>query len=152
MKKKMIKNEVSGFTLVELMVCSFFLTFAFLAVIGGFIYCMDLNDLSRNSSYATKTSKSRMESIKNTAFNQLIATYNNVTFTSTNLTGIGVSYITAQNPDLYKITVVYCWKQKNGRVIGEDKNLNGILNAGEDLNGDGKINSIVELVNYVYNG
>ncbi len=141
----------SGFSLAELMVASVFLIFALMAVILGYLKCMELNDLSRNSSFAIKAVKSRMETIKNTAFNQLVPTYHNVTFTVNNLTGQGVSYVDSSDPILYKISVVYCWRQKSGRVIGEDKDLDGVLDAGEDLNGDGRISSIVELVNYVYN-
>ena len=141
----------SGFSLVELMVASVFLVFVFLAVIVGYLKCMELNDLSRNSSFAIKAVKSRMETIKNTPFVQLTPLYNNVVFTSNNLTGKGVSYINTTNPDLQQISFVQCWKKKSGRVIGEDKDLDGVLDAGEDLNGDGRINSIVELVNYVYN-
>ncbi len=148
----MRKNSQSGFTLAELMVATMILVFAFLAVMIGYIRCMDLNDLSRNSSYAIKAVKSRMETIKNTPFVNLSALYNNVTFTSPNLPGgIGVSYVDTTTADLYKVTVVFCWKQKNGRVVGEDKNLNGVLNVGEDLDGNGLIGSIVEVVNYVYN-
>jgi hypothetical protein len=46
--------------------------------------------------------------------------------------------------DLLELTVSVCWKQK-GRVIGEDKDLDGVLDSGEDANGNGMIDSSVEL-------
>ena len=46
--------------------------------------------------------------------------------------------------DLVRIEVVICFTMGN-RVIGEDANLNGILDAGEDQDGDGKISSPITL-------
>lgn len=151
MAKKYI-SKIDGFSLMELMVASVFLVVAFLAMIVGFIYCMELNDLSRNMSYATQAAKSRIETIKNTDFSQLAATHNGISFTSANLNGKGISYIDTTDPVLYKITVSFCWRQKSGRIIGEDKDLDGVLDTGEDLDGNGMIDSTVELVDYVYGG
>jgi len=50
-----------------------------------------------------------------------------------------------ERPEIeYPCTWVY-------KVIGEDKNLNGILDPGEDTNGNGIIDSPVELVTQVAN-
>jgi len=51
---------------------------------------------------------------------------------------------------LLQATVSVCWRQKN-RVIGEDKNLNGALDAGEDANGNKIIDSPVELTTLIVN-
>ncbi len=52
---------------------------------------------------------------------------------------------------LLKIKVTCCWKEKGGRIIGEDKNLNGQLDIGEDINGNGELDSPVKLVTYIAN-
>ncbi len=49
------------------------------------------------------------------------------------------------------VTVTFCWRQSNGRLMGEDSNLNGALNTGEDVNGNGTIDSPVQLIAYIYN-
>ena len=45
-------------------------------------------------------------------------------------------------PNLLNLHVAACWRS-SGRVIGEDKNLNGRLDAGEDANGSGWMDSPV---------
>lgn len=76
-------------------------------------------------------------------------------------TGSGFIYIDNTDPELLEIEVVMSWvskkgipipnvvveadKQKYRRVVGEDQNLNGVLDAGEDVNGNGKIDSSIVL-------
>ena len=55
------------------------------------------------------------------------------------------------NPDLLHVSVVFCWKQPNGRVLGEDKDLDGQLDVGEDMNSNGRLDSIVQIETYIYN-
>ncbi len=35
---------------------------------------------------------------------------------------------------LLEVVITVCWQQPDGRVFGEDANLNGVLDAGEDIN------------------
>ncbi len=43
--------------------------------------------------------------------------------------------------------VIVCWRQHLGNIIGEDNNLNGVLDAGEDTGGRvGKLDSPCELI------
>lgn len=58
-------------------------------------------------------------------------------------TGSGFIYIdNTTNPELLEIEVVMCWQSESGgRVIGEDQNLNGILDGAEDDDGDTKVDS-----------
>ena len=58
----------------------------------------------------------------------------------------GVFYVEDWQPshDILLLEVVVCYKAGK-RVIGEDQNLNGQLDAGEDVNNDGKITSPVTL-------
>jgi len=50
---------------------------------------------------------------------------------------------------LFEAKITAHFKLPNGRIIGEDKNLNGILDAGEDLNGNGELDSPVFLKSFV---
>ncbi|MBI4356019.1 MAG: hypothetical protein HY597_06205 [Candidatus Omnitrophica bacterium] len=52
----------------------------------------------------------------------------------------------ALNPALYNVVISICWLERGGRVArGEDKNLNGVLDPGEDLDNDGQIDAPVQL-------
>jgi hypothetical protein len=63
-----------------------------------------------------------------------------------------VVYMNDVNPDLLEITISVCWRQ-GGRVMGEDTDLDGNLDAGEDKSSplNGIIDSPVELVTRVAN-
>ena len=50
---------------------------------------------------------------------------------------------------LFEAKITASFKLPNGRIIGEDKNLNGILDAGEDLNGNGELDSPVFLKSFI---
>ncbi len=145
------EKTLNGFTLPELMVTAVIIILVFLGMLLGLIRCLELHELSRNSFLAVSAVKTKVEDIKNTALTDLVTTYNNVTFTTPDLNGIGVSYVDNTNPDLFKITVAFCWRQKNGRIVGEDQNLNGRVDGGEDANGNGILDSPVEIVSYIYN-
>lgn len=137
--------------MAEIMVAAVIMILAFVGIILTYIRCQELNEMSQNKSLATRAAKSRMEQIRNTDFNLVLATYNNVPFFDGNINGAGVSYVDNTDPDLLQVTVSFCWQQKNGLVVGEDQNINGVLNAGEDSNGNGMIDSTVQLVTFVYN-
>ena len=153
MARKRNKKNFSNtaFTLVELMVGAVILIITFIAILFAYAKCMELNEMSQNSAIAVAAVKTRVEQINNTAFNQILATYNNVSFTTAGLNGRGVSYVSNISTKVLQVTVTFCWKQKNGRVMGEDSNLNGQLNAGEDTNNNGILDSPVEIVTYIYN-
>jgi len=143
-----------GFTLAELMVATFVMVVGFVGLLTTFIRCIELNEISRNSSIAVAAVKTQMEQIKNTnPPANMIAAFNAVPFAVNGLTGMGVSYVNnTTDPNLYEITVTVCWQQKNGRIFGEDTNLNGVLNAGEDANANGILDSAVQVVTFVYDG
>lgn len=155
----MIKNEKNrrhitqnnrGFTLIELLIAGVIFLLVFTGILATYIACLELAEISKNSSIATQTCKGRLETIKDTDFIQIQATYHQVGFTTPNFNGRGVSYVDILNGNVTRVTLVFCWKQPNGRVIGEDKNLNGQLDGGEDSNGNNRIDSLVNLVTDIY--
>lgn len=147
--KKKFKRK-AGFALAEVMVAAVVMILAFVGILVTYIKCLELNEMSRNKSTATRAAKTRMEQINNSDFTQLTANFNNVPFFDPAVNGAGVSYINNTNPELVQITVSFCWRQKNGLLIGEDADLDGSLDAGEDTNGNGMIDSTVQLVTYRY--
>lgn len=147
MPTKISNNK--GFSLSELMIATLIFTFTFAGTILVFFRCIELNEMARNSSTAVNATKSRLASIENTPFANILAT-NNTTFTAAGVNGTGVTYVTSLDVDLLRVTIVFCWREKNGRVMGEDTNINGALNAGEDANGNGVLDSPVEMTTYIY--
>ena len=138
-------------TLIEIMIAATLMIGAFTGVLLTYIKCAELNELSKNASLALTAAKNQIESAKNTAFNQIFANFNGISFNPTNLTGKGIGYVDNSNPDLLKVTISVSWRQANRRVIGEDKDLDGVLDAGEDVNGNGQLDSPVKIVSYIYN-
>lgn len=145
------KRNNGGFTLMEVLVASAVFILAFLGILLSYIRCMELSEMSKNSSSAVAAAKSKIEEIKNTAFSQVLTGYNNVAFSPYGVNGRGISYVTVSNADLLVVTVSVSWQQRNGRVVGEDLDLDGQLDAGEDKNANSLLDSPVELVTYVYN-
>ena len=112
---------------------------------------MELEELGRNSQLALSAINSEIEDIKNTDFNTIVATYDNATFSApAGLTGIGKVYIDDSNPELFVVKVLFCWRQSNRRIIGEDTNLNGTLDAGEDKNANNQLDSYVQVQTQIF--
>jgi len=149
--KNLIINNKSGFTLVELLISTVVFSFAFIGLLLSFVRSMELHEASRNTSFALTAVKSRLETIQNTTFSEIYSTYDGLTFTDSGLNGIGVSYVDNSNLNLLEVVVPFCWQQKNGRIIGEDANLDGALDAGEDANLNGRIDSPAQVITYIYN-
>ena len=154
MKNKTKKIQISkeGFSLAELLIASAILIIAVTGILMSYLRCLELNEISRNSSLAVQAGKSRMEQIKATTFSQIKATYDNVVFNISNLNGKGVTYIDDSTSDLLVVTTSISWKLRNGRIFGEDSNLNGQLDMGEDDNGNGVLDSPVLLVTRIFQG
>lgn len=140
-----------GLTLLELMIVTLITVPVLISVVYFFLQCMEFNDMAHNSMIAVLATRDRITQIEHTPFNQVYATYNNVTFSSPELTGKGVTYIDNSVPNVVKITASFSWRQKNGRIVGEDRNLDGQINAGEDKNGNGILDAPVMMTTYRYN-
>lgn len=139
-----------AFTLVETLVATGVFLIATIGIMYSYLKCLELTEIGRNASIAVQAVKNEMEDIKNSNFTTLYATYNNATFTAAGINGKGVVYVDNSNPALLQVKVVFCWQQQNGRLIGEDADLDGVLDAGEDKNGNGQIDSYVQIQTNIY--
>ena len=144
MKRKALQNDSRGFSLPELLMATVLMAVIFVGVLLTILKCLELTDIARVSAAAVVEAKNKMMEIENTPYNSIVATYHDVPFDVAGFNGKGVSYATSVSQAI-TITVVVCWKQPNGRVFGEDTNLNGVLNVGEDRNGNGRLDSIVQI-------
>ncbi len=154
MKRSILNRENNGgFTLVELLVTAGILAFCIISIMQLFIYAGIEASLAGNKTQAISEAQNKIEEIRNHNFANIVANYGvggtpgNI-FNLSSLTGKGVVEIDNSNPELLVITVLVCWQDKGGRIIGEDANLDGVLDAGagEDTDGDNKLDSPVTIV------
>ncbi len=71
------------------------------------------------------------------------------TFNLSQVTGQGAIYINTSNPDLLEVEVVISWQDKYGRIIGEDTDLDGTLDTGEDQDSNNRLSSPVTLTTLI---
>lgn len=143
-----------GVSLAEVLVCVLIFGFVAVGLFRLFIYCTAQADFSRNLTLAITEAQGQMENLRTYTYNQIVADYADGAspgdeFDLTQLTGKGVISIDASNPKLLLARIAVCWRNQNGRVIGEDLNLNGDLDTGEDANGNGKMDSLVVMESHI---
>lgn len=147
--KKIFKNYKS-FTLVELLLAVIILGFTLTGLLKVFIQCSVLSELARNKTTVMSEIQGKMEEIRNSDYSLIVTDYDEVPFYSSQLNATGVSFVDDTNAELLEIKIVASWKNKNGRVIGEDQNLDGDDESGaEDVDGDGEVSSIATLISKI---
>jgi prepilin-type N-terminal cleavage/methylation domain-containing protein len=143
-----------GVSLAEVMVCVLIFGFVAVGLFRLFIYCSSQADLSRNLTLAVAEAQNQLETLRTYPYNQIVADYADGAspgdeFNLTQLTGKGTITIDASNPKMLIARIAVCWRNQNGRVIGEDLNLDGDLVTAEDVNADGKMDSLVVIESYI---
>jgi len=141
-------------TLIELLLTVSILAFCLCSIMLTYINMFILTDLSRDLTVATNALQAKMEEIKKTNFDSL-ASLNGTTFDISGFDSSnakGVVYVTDTGyTDLKRVHIEVSFKSRN-RVIGGDRNLNGVANTGEDfinVNGVNELISPVELVTLI---
>lgn len=143
-----------AFTLVELMVAVALLVAVLLGLLGVFIGCANLNETSRNLTIAMYGAQQQLEIIRNYDFEDIANGPSPLSidgspnlFDAAPLNGAGAMFISpfGGDADIYQVRIVVTWFQKGGRQIGEDTDLDGILDAGEDDNNDGVLSSPAQI-------
>ena len=158
---KKASNNDQGFTLVELLLATMILVIFLTGFVQVFFRSKVLAELTRNKTAAMSEAIGKMEEIRISDFSTIITTYDNKTFTLPQLDanrkgGNGYIYVTtiAAN-ELLEVEIVITWWEKVerraifDRIIGEDVNRNGVFDAGEDEDGNGKMSSMVTLVSLI---
>jgi prepilin-type N-terminal cleavage/methylation domain-containing protein len=146
-----MKIPEKGFTMMEVMLAVAITALALCGILLTYLTCFNLIRTSRNVSVATSAAQGLMDEIRNASFPLIVSSYNNRHFVVNNMpSNSGVVYVDNTNPELLKVTISVSWKQGD-KVVGEDANLNFLLDAGEDKNGNNIIDSPVELVTLVSN-
>ena len=128
-----------GFSLVELIVSILILSVVMLFVGIAYVSSLNLIDSNRNLSLAYAALRQKAEELRTGDFDDVTAQ----TFYPENFAAgraKGVVSVTDIDPRLKDVRIVICWRTKN-RVIGEDEDLDGVLDADEDDNNNGLIDS-----------
>ncbi len=147
-------NSKQGLTLIEILVAAAILILTAAGSIQLFVVCSRMTALTGNMTLVTGEANNTLEAIRSHLYGLITTDYASGgtpgnTFDLNGLTGKGIIYINASNPDRLKIDVVISWQNEDGRTFGEDVNFNGTLDAGEDTNGDTKITSPLTLSSYI---
>ena len=150
---------LTGFTLIEILFTVGILVVCICGLLLTYINMFILSDLSRSFSLASNAVQAEIEQIRNISFDDL-DDYNGFIFDLSGFSpddskGIIQVFGTGDEDlpddlesDLRRVRVVACFRSRN-RVIGEDSNLNGILDANEDKNGNGRLDSPLEAVTLI---
>ncbi len=149
----MKKIDTKAFMLAELVVLLGILAVAITSILQLFIHTNALAEMAGNKTAAVSEAQTKIEQIRTNSFNDIATKFASGgtpgnTFDTTLLPGKGVIYIDATNSELLQVDIIICWRDNYGRVIGEDLDLDGVLDSGEDANSNGKIDSPVELITY----
>ena len=145
----LLRVSKDGFTLAEVLLAVSILALGLCGILVSYINMLIFSDLSRDFTLVTNALQSKAEEIKRTSFGSLSAlngtTFDISGFSSTGAKGAVEVTDIAGYSDLKRIRIITCFKSR-ARVIGEDGNLNGILNIGEDTNNNGRLDSPAELI------
>ncbi len=143
-ENKLFKKYKSGFTLLELMIASGVLIVALGGLLGVFAHLISLNENSSKLTLAVAACQTKLEEIRNSTFSNIYTAYNGASFNPQGFASgeaKGTISVNNSNPNLLQIFVSVSWMTRSNRIVGEDRNLDGALNAGEDLNANGRLDS-----------
>ncbi len=145
----------SGFTLLEFVISAFVALLALVAILGGYIGNVRLTDMATNRVNFQIETNRFIEDLRRSAltgFDAILAKADaNTTECPLSTAGVSELVVTYGRPqpvnpalDLVEVTLKPMWQEGGNRVVGEDTNLNGVLDAGEDQDGIPGLNSPVE--------
>jgi prepilin-type N-terminal cleavage/methylation domain-containing protein len=156
-----------GFSLVEIMVTVAVLGVVIIGLLKSFIYFSAHANTAEHLTLAMSKAQTKLEEMRGHNFDNILADYGpsgtpgNVFFltrANDGIDGSGVIYLTSLNSGLLQVEIVVCWRNKDGRFIGEDnggnnpaKALNGILDTaeGEDVDGNVKLSSGATIISMI---
>ncbi len=153
-------KQVAGFTLAEIMIATIVLVVALVSTLGLLNHSLSLPENAGDSTIAMHEAEAKMEEICLDDYLTIRAAYTNggalleTPFVISGLNGMGAIYakeLAGATDGLMRIKVVVCYQEKN-RLVGEDLDLDGILDQGEDtMLTNGELDSPCQLETVVVN-
>lgn len=164
-------KKIPGFTLIEVLLATMILVVAVSAILYTIIQGFNIQGTSKDFSLAMSAARTEIEKVRNQDFSSIatgtfIFDPNENGILDSPFDGSGQIVISDAQlsaggtiTNLKNIRVVICWRQKDGRIIGEDNGqgdsiaLDGILQAEEKAagNGDDLIDSPCVVVSSIAN-
>lgn len=146
----------AGLVLVELLITALILVVVLGGLLQLFIYCQKMAAVAGQLTMAVSEAQAEMEEIRNHNFGDIVTDYSaegtpGDTFDLVQVTGTGRIYIDETVPgELLEVEIVVSWQTMDGRIIGEDRDLDGQLGAGEDINpANGQLDSPTSLISLI---
>lgn len=133
---------MGGFTLFELLMALLIFVVAAASLVAAQEGCLTLAEGARNLTTAMNGVRERTEVIRNANF-AAIAAMDGTTFTvpGWNVAHMGSIRVDATDTALLQVFVSISWRQKSGRIIGEDVDLDG-YDVAEDVSpANGRLDS-----------
>lgn len=154
-----MKLSNRAFTLIELLLTFSILVFCLCGLLLTYINMYILSDLSRDLTLVNNAVQAEMEIVKRTDFAGLLALdgtpFNIAGFVTADARGrIEICDNTTcpaliPYADLKRVRIIACFRSR-GRLIGEDRDLDGQLDIGEDtLIANNRLDSPVEVVTLI---
>jgi len=156
-------KRMKGLTLVEVLVAMAILAVVALSMFMVYPALFENVTLSSENMKAFEAAKRQMEALVTMNYTDLYNVSYNITPVANNFTpqnlpnSTGVYYVKrlmyanlTDIPDLLDLEVVVSYRV-GARTIGEDQNLNWVLDSGEDIDSNGKINSTIKLSTLIFN-
>ncbi len=146
-----MKLTQKAFTLVEILVVVGIMAFVIIGMGQLFIYASMTAELAGNKSIAVSLAQNKIEEIRNHTYGNIPADYANGgtpgnAFSIPGLDGIGLVRIDSSDSELLGVEVLIFWQNRYGHIMGEDRDLDGVLDGDEDANSNSKLDSPVTLV------
>ncbi|MFH1359536.1 MAG: hypothetical protein ABIJ41_00670 [Candidatus Omnitrophota bacterium] len=143
-----------GFTLIEVLFTAGLLIAGIIGLMQVFIQSSRLSTMSANMTFVMSEAQTKLEEIRDHTFNLIATDYAQGgalgnTFPLSKVNGTGVIYLKALNADLLEVKIVVSWRTDDNRLIGEDSDLDGVLDEGEDQNGNGELDSVTMLATLI---
>jgi len=140
-----------GFTLIELAIALAIFGMLLVGLFAALASATILSDAATSKAAALAATVSKLEEIIATDRDRLIADYSTggapgPLFAVAGLPhSQGVVALDTSEAGLITVHCTVCWRGKGNRLYGEDADLDGVRDPGEDANGNGFIDSPVTL-------
>lgn len=153
---KIIKQfGARGISIIELLISCVIVIIALVAFMYGIVICFKFAQISKESFFALQEASVRLEDIRGHNFSDIYNYYNSGAGHIFEVTGLpagsskGVVTIDNSNPVLLKAYISVCWRSADGRIVGEDANLDANLSPSEDTNPNNRIDSPVNISTFI---
>ncbi len=151
------RKSQEGFTLVEVLLSLAIIAVTLSGLLLTYVNVFVLADMVRDSALASNAVAARMEEIKNMDFDTVPTSAGPFNLTSYGFPSallskgrVEVTTSFSGYPNtLTKVRIIGTYVTRYNRTIGEDVNFNGVFDAGEDNNGNGRLDSPVEVVTLI---